>query len=350
MSPARAAVLAVDGGNSKAEVTLVGEDGALLAIRRGPTISHQAVGLATGMVNLRALVAAASVAAGLADPDRLRAVETRSTPPEAVADIGAYCLAGADYPSDEQLLEHAIEGLGLTREIVIRNDTLAALRAGTHRPWGIALICGQGINGAGVAPDGRSARFDGLGDISGDWGGGGGIGVAALGAAVRARDGRGPRTSLELLVPAHFGLRSTDALTRALYTDRIDQRELSDLSPVVFHAAEASDVVARQIVTRLAEELVTMAGALIRRLRLARLDPDVVLAGGVFRADDPAFYAAIEAGVAAVAPRARVVRLTAPPVLGAALIGLDRISRDRVTAPDVEARLRREMEKAVPVG
>jgi hypothetical protein len=101
-------------------------------------------------------------------------------------------------------------------------------------------------------------------------------------------------------------------------------------------------------VTRLADELVTMARALIRRLHLARLDPDVVLAGGVFRADDPVFYAAIDAGVAVVAPHARVVRLTAPPVLGAALLGLDRVSRNGATPTDVEARLRRAVEQLEP--
>ena len=83
-----------------------------------------------------------------------------------------------------------------------------------------------------------------------------------------------------------------------------------------------------------------MASALIRRLRLTRLDPEVVLAGGVFRADDPTFYGEIEAGVHAAAPRARVVRLTAPPVLGAALIGLDRLSKGGATPPEVDARLR----------
>ena len=40
-----AAVLAVDGGNSKADVVLVAADGRLLARVVGPTVSHQAVGL-----------------------------------------------------------------------------------------------------------------------------------------------------------------------------------------------------------------------------------------------------------------------------------------------------------------
>ncbi|HEY4227718.1 MAG TPA: BadF/BadG/BcrA/BcrD ATPase family protein [Candidatus Limnocylindrales bacterium] len=324
----RAAILAVDGGNSKADVALVAADGTLLAAVHGPSISHQAVGLEPGLANLRALVARAAAEAGLAGDS------------EAVAALGSYCLAGADFPAEERMLHRTIAALGLTDETLVRNDTFAALRAGTDRPWGVALICGRGINGAGVAPDGRTARFDGLGPISGDWGGGRGIGTAALGAAVRARDGRGPRTVFERLVPEHFGLRTAAAVTRALYEERIDENRLTELSPVVFGAAAQGDAVARDILTRLSTELVTMAGALIRRLRLTRLDPEVVLAGGVFHGEDPTFYAEIEAGVCAVAPRARIVRLAAPPVLGSALIGLDRLSKDGSTPPDVDARLR----------
>ncbi|HUQ44037.1 MAG TPA: BadF/BadG/BcrA/BcrD ATPase family protein [Candidatus Limnocylindria bacterium] len=338
MSAALPAVLAVDGGNSKAQVALVGLTGDLLSCIRGPSISHQAVGLAPGMATLRSIV---DRALGVAGSDAIAGVPGGSA--GHVAQLGVYCLAGADYPSDVRLLTTAIEQLQLTPASIVRNDTFAALRAGTHRPWGVALICGQGINGAGIAPDGRSARFDGLGHISGDWGGGGGIGAAALGHAVRARDGRGPRTTLEQLVPAHFGVSSAGALTRALYEERISERRLSELSPVVFRAAEAGDGVARSILDRQVAELVAMAGALIRRLKLTRLDPDVVLAGGVFRATDPVFYAGIEAGIRAVAPEARTVRLTAPPVLGAALVGLDRI-HGGATPPEVDARIRTALE------
>ncbi|HYK94713.1 MAG TPA: BadF/BadG/BcrA/BcrD ATPase family protein [Candidatus Dormibacteraeota bacterium] len=332
----RAAILAVDGGNSKADVALIGSDGTLLAAVHGPSISHQAVGLETGMANLRALVAKVAAEAGIAGTGARGSGRTEGR----VAALGSYCLAGADYRVEERLLHASIDALGLTEQTLVRNDTFAALRAGTDRPWGVALICGRGINGAAVAPDGRTARFDGLGHISGDWGGGRGIGTAGLGAAVRARDGRGPRTLLERLVPEHFGLKTPAAVTRALYEERIDDTRLTDLAPVVFRAAAEGDAVARGILTRLSTELAAMAGALIRRLALARLDPEVVLAGGVFQADDPIFYGEIEAGVLAVAPRARIVRLTAPPVLGAALIGLDRLSKDGATPAAVDARLR----------
>jgi N-acetylglucosamine kinase-like BadF-type ATPase len=334
VTKAPAAVLAVDGGNSKAELALVDATGRLLSAIRGPTISHQAVGLDAGMNSLRALASKAAEGAGRTWP--------RASVP--LAELGVFCLAGADYPSDVHLLTKALDGLGLTERTIVLNDTFAALRAGTHRPWGVALICGQGINGAAMAPDGRSARFDGLGEISGDWGGAGGVGEAGLAAAVRSRDGRGPTTTLEQLVPAHFKVRSTSALTRALYLHRIDLARIAELCPVVFRAAREGDVVARGILIRLADELVAMAGALIRRLRMTELDPEVVLGGGVFAADDPAFYARIEAGVRAVAPRATIVRLAGPPVLGAALLGLDRRSPDGSTDPAVEARLRKSIE------
>jgi N-acetylglucosamine kinase-like BadF-type ATPase len=309
-------------------VALVAADGTLLAAVHGPSISHQAMGLEPGMANLRALVSKAAAEAGIVGAT------------ERVARLGSYCLAGADFPAEERMLHRTIAALGLTDATLVRNDTFAALRACTDRPWGVALICGRGINGAAIAPDGRTARFDGLGNISGDWGGGRGIGTAALGAAVRARDWRGPRTLFERLVPEHFGLKTAAAVTRALYEERIDETRLTELSPVVFAAAAQGDVVARGILTRLSTELVAMAGALIRRLKLTRLDPEVVLAGGVFRAEDTIFYGEIEAGVRAVAPRARIVRLTAPPVLGAALIGLDRLSPGGATPAEVDARLR----------
>ncbi len=330
-----AAILAVDGGNSKADVALVAADGTLLAAVRGPTISHQQVGLAQGMANLRTLVGRAMAQAGASGP----------AAGAQVANLGVYCLAGADYPTDIRLLRHGIEDLGLTGETVVLNDTFAALRAGSHRPWGVALICGRGINACAVAPDGRSARFDAVGGYSGDWGGGMGIGNAGFAAAVRGRDGRGARTALERLVPEHFGLRSPAALTRALYDERIEGDRLTEVAPIVFEAATAGDAVARSIVDRLADELVVMAGALLRRLRLTRLDPEVVLAGGVFRATDPAFYDRLEDGIARVAPKARMVRLSAPPVLGSALIGLDQRSRAGVTDRNAESRLRAALER-----
>jgi N-acetylglucosamine kinase-like BadF-type ATPase len=259
---------------------------------------------------------------------------------EAPARVGSYCLAGADFPSDLRTLERHIMELGLARETAIRNDAFAALRAGSEKGWGIAVVCGAGVNAVGVAPDGSSARFAGIGDLSGDWGGGYGLGLAALGAAVRARDGRGSPTSLAERVPAHFGLARPGGVSRRIYEGSIEARRLEDLAPVVFDAAAAGDPVARAIIDRLADELATMAIAIARRLRIARRELDVVLTGGVFRATDPAFYERLEAGVRSAVPGARIHRLRDRPVLGAALMGLDELGVTRGGA--AERRLRHE--------
>ncbi|HJP90203.1 MAG TPA: BadF/BadG/BcrA/BcrD ATPase family protein [Candidatus Limnocylindrales bacterium] len=327
-----AAVLAVDGGNSKADVALVAADGTLLAAIHGPSISHQAVGLEAGMANLLGIARQAAVAAGF----------PADQPP--FAEAGMYCLAGADYPEDVHLLARSIGALGLTAQLDVRNDTLGALRAGTHRPWGVALICGRGVNGAGVAPGGRTIRFDGVGTYSGDWGGGGGIGLAAIAAAVRSRDGRGPWTRLEASVPAFFGVASPPELTKGLYLQQLSEHRITELAPLVFQAAADGDEVARGILDRLADELIAMAGALVRRLGLELLEPEVVLAGGVFKNDDRQFHDRLEQGIHAVAPRAEIRRLDAPPVLGAALLRLDELSPTRATPPEHEATLRRALQ------
>jgi N-acetylglucosamine kinase-like BadF-type ATPase len=330
MRPTRAAVLAVDGGNSKVDVALVARDGTLLATASGATISHQQVGLDAGMARLQELVRAAAAQAGLA-----------ATGP--VADVGLFCIAGADAPSDVRQLDAALRATGLTRTTTVLNDCRAGLRAGTDRGWGVIVICGSGVNACGIAPDGRVAGFAGLGPISGDWGGGGDVGRAALAAAVRARDGRGPRTPLERLVPAHFGMTRPIAVTEALYAERIDEARLRELAPAVFAAAAEGDAVARGILDRLADELATMAVAIIRRLRLARTDADVVLAGGIFRADDAEFLERLATAVHGVAPVARLVPLRTPPLLGAALLGLEALPGAR--RPAAIRRLREAFEQ-----
>jgi len=318
-------VLAVDGGNSKTDVALLADDGRLLAAVRGPTTSHQQVGVERAMDGLAALVAETRTRAGVAAGDP--------------ADVGVYCLAGADTPGDIRMLTSELAEQGFARQDLLRNDTFAALRAGTDRGWGVVVICGQGVNAAGIAPDGRAARLDALGDISGDWGGATDVGWEGLAAAVRARDGRGPRTVLEQSVPAYFGLAAPRALTMALYDGRIEHRRIGELSPVVFAAAMDGDAAARAIVDRLADEVVTMAGAMLRRLRLTRRDPEIVLGGGVFRTPDAAFRSRIEADVQAIAPRARLVRSQAPPVAGAALLGLDALGGGPAP-PDIGATVR----------
>jgi N-acetylglucosamine kinase-like BadF-type ATPase len=318
------AVLAVDVGNSKTDLALVADDGTVLGAVRGPSGSHQAVGLDRAIATLRRLATEAAGQAGIgADAS--------------IARIGAFCMAGLDTPRDERRVRRALTQARLAGELILRNDAFAILRAGAAAGWGVAVVAGAGTNGAGVGPTGRIARFGGLGEISGDYEG---VGASALRAAVRGRDGRGPRTTLERLIPAHFGLRRPADLTIALYRHRIHADRIRELPPIVYAAAADGDAVAQAIVEELSDEIAAFAIAAMRRTGTIRREVEVVLAGGLVRSRDPRLIARVEARVRAVATHARVVVLDRPPVLGSALLGLDRLAPGGVTAPDVQARLR----------
>ncbi len=209
---------------------------------------------------------------------------------------------------------------------MLRNDTFAVMRAGAPRGWGVAVVCGAGFNCTGVGPDGREVRFPALGAISGDWAGGATIGLEAVGACVRAGDGRGPRTALERAVPAHFGLRTPRQVMIGLHTGKLDDSRVYELAPVVLGAANDGDPVAVGIVERQAEEVAVLVCTALRRLRVLRTEADVVLGGGVARARSPVFMRRLTERVSACAPAARITVVDDLPIVGAALLALDQLA------------------------
>jgi N-acetylglucosamine kinase-like BadF-type ATPase len=316
-------IVAVDGGNSKLDVALVAADGTLLGAARGSgaafTPDEQTESIAVLTDTVRRAYADAGLDADAGPRARL----------------GVLCLAGADLPIDDRRLLRALRPRRLADEIVLHNDTFAVLRAGTERSWGIGVVCGTGMNCSGVAPNGRCVRFAALGEESGDDGGGGWLGRAAIRAAVRGWDLRDAHTALEKQVPAFYGVRSPMALLELIQMGRVD-RYAAELAPLVFRCAGTGDVVAQALLDHQADEIVAMVVSAVRRLHLTRRDVDVVLGGGLFRSGDRRFNERIERGILAIAPAARTRQLLVPPVVGAALLGLDRLGAE----PGAHARIR----------
>jgi N-acetylglucosamine kinase-like BadF-type ATPase len=260
----------------------------------------------------------------------------------APADLAVVLIAGVDFPDEEEAYHAAAERRGWAAEIVVGNDTYAVLRAGTERGWGIAVTCGSGMNCVGVAPDGRQVRFPSLGAVSGDvMDGAGAVGLAAVSAAARSEDGRGPKTELERLVPAHFGLATPVELARAVESGSVPWRRLAELSPLVFAAAE-DDAVAAEIVDRQAAEVVAFVRAAANRLDLAHEEVEVVLGGSVLQSGNPRLLGGIEAGLREVGPELSVRVAQSRPIVGAVLVGLDRLG----AGPDVYERAREEVDRA----
>ena len=305
-------VLAVDGGNSKTDLALVSSKGDALALVRGPRSSPQYLGVAGCLEVLERLVEDALGEAGLERTDG------------PIADVAELLLAGVDFPADEREVEEAAARRGWARKTVVENDTFAVLRAGTDRGWGVAVVCGSGINCVGVAPDGRTARFPSLGAITGDWGGGYDVGLAAVVAAARSEDGRGPKTGLERAIPAHFGLGAPHELAEAIHRRRIDQSRIIELAPVVFTLAE-EDGAARKIVDRLAGEIAALARVALSRLDLTREQAEVVLGGGLVQSGDGRLVEAVRDELAQLGPALTVHATGSAPIVGAALLGLDEL-------------------------
>ncbi|MFJ8711952.1 N-acetylglucosamine kinase [Streptomyces violaceus] len=303
-----APVLAIDAGNSKTDVAIVTADGEVLATARGAGFRPPAVGLDTAMNTLADTVTRALTTAGLTSVTHVSA-----------------CLANADFPVEEDQLATALHARAWGTTVTVRNDTFAILRAGATEPRGVAVVCGAGINCVGMHPDGRTARFPALGRVSGDWGGGWGLSEEAMWHASRAVDGRGPATALSRTLPAHFGLPSMYALIEALHLGQVAQSRRHELTPVLFATAADGDTIARMIVDRQAEEVVSMAVVALTRLDLVDEPAPVLLGGGVLAAEHPQLNTMIHNLLADQAPKAIPQVVTASPVLGAALLGLDRV-------------------------
>ncbi|CAM5634046.1 ATPase OS=Streptomyces alboniger OX=132473 GN=CP975_12130 PE=4 SV=1 [Streptomyces alboniger] len=93
---------------------------------------------------------------------------------------------------------------------------------------------------------------------------------------------------------------------------------------MLFATAVDGDPVARSIVDRLAEEVVTMATVALARLDLLEEETPVLLGGGVLAARHPQLDDGVRDLLAARAPKAVPRVVTAPPVLGRPCWRLDR--------------------------
>ncbi len=296
-------VLAIDGGNVKTDLALVDADGHVLSLVRGGSSSPHVLGPDRCVALLGDLLRDAVAGSQAGDT---------GVTLQPVADVARVLLAGADLPEEMAALQQAIAALGWAPRLVVENDTLALLRTGTDRGWGVAVVCGGGINAIGIAPDGRELRYPSLGAITGDWGGGFDVGVAALGAAHRSADRRGPRSTLERAVPRYFGFETPLDVARAIHFKQLAVERLAELSPVVY-AEAPGDEAAGGIIQRVADEVCGLA---------------------------------IEQRVRSRSPSATVIVSQDGPIVGATLLGLDALGAGAAAIARARAGLQRAIADA----
>ena len=139
----------------------------------------------------------------------------------------------------------------------------------------------------------------------------------------RAREGISPPTGMTERFVARAGCHDVEDLFLSFYTRRLNYADIEPTATIVFEAAVAGDLAARDILAAGGAFLASMVNAVARHLRMTSDAFDVVMAGSVFRGEGDTLSNALRAGVAEVCSKARCVMPVFQPVAGAVFMGMD---------------------------
>lgn len=227
-------------------------------------------------------------------------------------------LAGAGRPDEQAAIAALVRARGWTDLVCVVSDARVALEGAHGGEAGLIVISGTGSIVLGKNSVGKEARAGGWGALLGDEGSGYSIGLEALRAVFKARDGWGKDTSLNDELRRELGLGNWDEAVQKVYGGEIDRERIAGLGPFVFAAARRGDGVAQQIVESAGTALGHQIGAVARRLEMTG---GVALAGagGVLKERDMLWPALVRAaGCQMKELRWRAALL--PPVMGAVLL------------------------------
>jgi N-acetylglucosamine kinase-like BadF-type ATPase len=296
--------LGADVGASKTHVLITDETGQALGFGHGGPGNHESVGY-EGLALALATATDAALSQAAIDRDQI---------------VGAgFGVAGYDWPQERPATLQTLATLQLNAAIEIVNDAEIGLMAGATQGWGIAVVSGTGCNCRGWDKDRkRFGKVTGNSSL-GEHTGGSDLVERAMQSVAHAWTRRGPATLLTQAFVQYAGVSDVDEL---LF--RINQHELylgAAAAPIVFETASAGDAVAVEVLKWGGQELGEMVNAVVRQLDFENSEFEVVLVGSLFNGG-PLLFEPMRDIVLALAPYARFVRLTQPPVTGALLLGM----------------------------
>jgi len=298
--------LGADLGGTKTHVLIADETGQVVGFGEAGPGNQQNVGYDGMYEAMRAGLEAALYSAALPVP--------------AISGAG-FGIAGYDWPSEKPLMMETIDRLGLSCPYRMVNDAVPGIVAGSQEGWGIGLVSGTGCNCWGLSPDHqREGRVTGYGVMMGEAAGGTELVFRAMQLVNFAWMKRIPATALTQAFIEAVGASSVEDLLEGYTSYRYSIG--AELAPLVFNVAEAGDAAACEVIHWAGCELGEMANAVARQLEFESLAFDVVLAGSMFEGG-PLLTDPMRETILRVAPGARFVRLDAPPVVGAVLMGME---------------------------
>jgi N-acetylglucosamine kinase-like BadF-type ATPase len=302
--------LGVDIGNTKSHCVICDEQGQAVGVGVAGPGNHEGLGK-DGFAKILSQVIDEAIA--------MSGIE--------LSDISAagYGIAGYDWSEDLPLMQEVFAGLGFAVPYGLMNDSEPGLLAGSSNGWGVSVSAGTSANARGRDANGRSARMTGNGMPFGEWGGGGELVRQAIQSISRAWSLRGPQTLLSDLFLERVGATDVEDFLAGIARDRY--LCVATDAPLVFQAAEAGDEVALDILAWLGEGLGDQACGIIRQLEIEDLAFDVVLSGSIYKGN-PLIQETMERVIYDLAPKARFVHVSAPPVTGAVMLAMEQLGVD----------------------
>jgi len=229
-------------------------------------------------------------------------------------------VGGFDWDSQRGDMCATIDRLGLQAPYALVNDTILGLVAGAEEGWGVAVVSGTGCNCRGWdSTHQREGRVSGYGAIMGEGAGASELVIRAMQLVNYAWIGRGPATALGDALARQVGAASLEDLIEGYTEERYPIGAAA--APLIFQVAEQGDAVARGLIDWAGCELGEMVNAVVRQLEFEALAFDVVMMGSMFEGGER-LIAPMRSTIYRAAPQARLVRLSAPPVAGAVLLGM----------------------------
>jgi N-acetylglucosamine kinase-like BadF-type ATPase len=306
--------LGVDIGGTKSHALISDDKGNALGFGSHGPGNHEEVGYEGLCIALQTVTKKALAMAGLSK--------------DQISGAG-FGVAGYDWPSERQPTLEAINSIGLPAPVEAVNDTIIGLLAGASQGWGVAVVAGTGTNCWGWDEHHNVGRVTGVG--YGEYGGAGNLVYQALSAIAHEWTKRGPKTQLTPEFLQLTGAKDIPALLEGIEMGKYSIG--SDFAPLVYKVATQGDPIALSIIQWAGSELGQTAIAVIHQLNIEQYEFEVVLVGSVYEMGEM-IIEPMRRVIVSVAPKARLVRLSVPPVVGGVLLAMDQVGLNNVDVRD----------------
>ncbi|MDP7582704.1 MAG: BadF/BadG/BcrA/BcrD ATPase family protein [SAR324 cluster bacterium] len=259
--------LGIDGGGSTLRIGIYGESlKCIYLLELSETANPSVLGFAQAEELLKSTLQKTIDEAGIA--------------PSTVHFVGAGMAGAAQNPDWlsailNQSLPHA--------QITVAPDYEIALIGAHGERYGVLVLSGTGSAACGINASGESAHSGGWGYLLGDGGSGYWLGLEMLKSSTRVADGCMEETSLYQQTFTHLKISAPEELISWIYNPDRNNREISQMAPLVLACAAAGDLEAYRIVEDGAEHLYQLYLSVVKRLDFT--NPPVMFAGGLLSSD-----------------------------------------------------------------